>query len=95
MGIDWKLTSGRIKGNHPTIMESTTGVVACGHSWCTGGCGLPALVLNSDGRELRVYGAMVACGPVFQSWRVKWTGKKVPVTLGGLSEKLALGRIWM
>lgn len=51
----------------------------CGDSWCTGECGLPAAVLADigDGRgERKMYSSMTACGPVMQSWRVKWTGER-------------------
>lgn len=53
----------------------------CGESWCSGSCGLPALVLKvqHNGREveLKTHSNMVAYGPVFQLFRVQWTGEKV------------------
>lgn len=49
----------------------------CGDSWCTGQCGLPALVLDVKGRELKCHSSVVACGPVWQHFRNKWTGEKV------------------
>jgi hypothetical protein len=89
----WKLESG-YRGKHPTITESTTSVVACGDSWCDGSCGLPALVLEYRGKELKAYGCMVAIGSVFQTWRVVWKGEKVPCTLKDLSAEQAVKRFW-
>ncbi len=54
---------------HPTV--TVDGVEGCGHSWCTGDCGLPALVAV-DGQK--VYGSMVAVGKVLQPFRVEWSG---------------------
>ena len=54
----------------------------CGESWCTGSCGLPALVLNhpDDPRvEMKGYSRMVACGCMMQKWRVRWNGAKEQV----------------
>lgn len=55
----------------------------CGDSWCSGTCGLPALVLNRDttegAREYKAYSSMTACGPVMQLWRLKWEGPKVEI----------------
>lgn len=45
----------------------------CGDSWCTGSCGLPALVVEG----LKVHSNMVACGRVLQSFRVEWVGEKI------------------
>jgi hypothetical protein len=81
---------------HATITESTTQIVACGESWCDGRCGLPALVLQtSTGKELRAFGPMVACGPVFGRFRIPWTGEKRAVSLGSVTEEEALKRFWM
>lgn len=55
----------------------------CADSWCTGACGLPALVLKYEGSrtekptEFKAHGVMVACGPVWQPFRVQWKGEKV------------------
>jgi hypothetical protein len=81
--------------DHPTITESTTGVVACGDSWCDGRCGLPALTLTVDDKEFRAFGAMVAFGPVFQSFRLPWKGDKVAVTLDETPTAVLLKRFWM
>jgi hypothetical protein len=56
----------------------------CDHSWCTGKCGLPALVMPPTTaavslRERKAYSSMVACGAMMQAWRVEWTGEKVEV----------------
>ncbi len=91
---DWILVPG-FQDDHPTIEESTTGVLACGDSWCTGKCGLPALILDNNGRELKVYGAMTAIGPVVQAWRVEWAGKKVHVSLGNSTMDSVLNKFWM
>jgi hypothetical protein len=98
--MNWKLTSGHLSReghlDHPTITESTTGVVACGFSWCNGSCGLPALVLLREGKsELRAFGSMVAMGPVFQEFRIPWRGAKVSITLGDESVEVLLKRFWM
>jgi hypothetical protein len=66
---------------HPTVLvEWTAGVEEefCGDSWCTGTCGLPAAILEATPscRELKLHSNMVAAGPLMQSWRVTWTGKK-------------------
>lgn len=57
------------------------GKTYCADTWCTGKCGLPALTLlltNIDGiNDLKAHGSAVACGPVWQRFRVKWTGEKV------------------
>lgn len=92
---DWKLMSKKSADGHPLIMESTTETVACGYSWCTGSCGFPAFILEIQGKTLKAYGSMVACGLVFQSWRVEWVGKTIPVTLGDMSIEKALKRLWV
>jgi hypothetical protein len=51
----------------------------CGDSWCTGQCGLPALVMPHIDGEWKAYSAMTACGPVMQPWRVQWLGEKVEI----------------
>ena len=56
----------------------------CGDNWCTGKCGLPALVISAepcdgDGLFWKASGSQVACGPVMQSMRVQWDGEKVEV----------------
>lgn len=57
----------------------------CGESWCRGDCGLPALVLIDEGRGLayKAYSAMTACGPVWQPFRVQWTGECLPTPFVG------------
>ncbi len=95
----WHLVDGpgrnRAGAWHPTVIESTTGVEACGYSWCSGACGHPALVLRTArGEELKAYGSMVACGAVFQSWRVEWQGAKVTVTPCGVDEERLLRMMW-
>lgn len=91
----WGLRTGRSEAGHPTVTEFTTGIVGCGDSWCHGQCGLPAFVLQTSyGKELRAFGSMVAFGPVFQDFRISWTGSKVAVTLGSTSEAEALKRVW-
>ncbi len=92
--MSWKLRAG-VQNKHNTITESTTGVVACGESWCSGSCGLPALVLSYQEREFKAYGEMVACGPVFQPWRVTWAGAKIPVSLGDMPPAAAIKRMWI
>jgi hypothetical protein len=63
--------------NHPLLMSSQTGDNKfCADSWCDGGCGYPALVCMVQGRERKAYGSMVACGAVWQPFRLKWTGQK-------------------
>jgi hypothetical protein len=97
--MKWGLISGHVPReghlDHPTITESTSGVVACGFSWCNGSCGLPALVLEHNGKELRAFGSMVAMGPVFQDFRIPWRGAKVPITMGDESVDVLLKRFWM
>lgn len=69
-------------GWHPTIKTSKHGDQHfCGYSWCSGKCGLPALVIPADGErpEYKVMGSMVAYGAAAQPWRVKWEGQKVEV----------------
>ena len=92
--LKWGITAGW-QDRHPTVTESTTGLVACGQSWCKGDCGLPALVLNDGEVERKVYGQMVAHGYVFQPWRVSWEGERIAVTLGETSVHDALGKIWV
>jgi len=96
--MKWGLKSGRTQVDtkfHATITESTSGVVACGESWCSGQCGLPALVMMRNGKELRAFGSMVAMGPVFQAFRLAWTGTKTPIMLGDESAESLLKRFWM
>jgi hypothetical protein len=101
MTMTWKLKAGYTADQHPadkhpTITESTSGVVACGDSWCDGRCDLPALVLSTTDEELRVFGSMVACGLVFQVFRRSWQGKKVEVTLSAdVSIDRALKLYWL
>ncbi len=92
--MNWNLHAGKRDG-HPTITESTTGVVACGDSWCDGTCGLPALVLKDNGQELRAFGSMVACGSVFQNFRHPWNGTKIEVSLGDMKTRDVLKRFWL
>ena len=72
--------------NHPVMpveFEEGVKVYVCGDSWCTGFCELPALTMEwFDGektRKLKAYGDMTASGPVWQAWRVEWTGKTLPL----------------
>lgn len=60
----------------------------CGDNWCTGECGLPALMLlqrvdgaPSDFKPVprKASGSQVACGQAFQSLRVEWVGEVVEV----------------
>lgn len=63
---------------HPTVEELASGVVGCGDSWCDGEkCGMPALTYK--GR--RVFGAMVAVGPVLQRFRYEWKGSTHEISL--------------
>lgn len=75
-----KVSSGEIQLDgchwHPTV--TVDGVQGCGHSWCSGGCGLPAL-MSFDGTQ-KVYGTMVACGRVLQPWRLEWEGAKIALS---------------
>lgn len=67
----------------------------CGESWCDGRCGLPALVLNhSTEGEFKAHSNMVACGPVWQRFRVAWQGNKVPVDMSGLDPDNTLQMMW-
>jgi hypothetical protein len=96
----WTLKSSHVElpdtgGSHPTITESTTGTVACGCSGCDGRCGLPALTLTYRGEEFRAFGVMVACGMVFQPFRVPWQGEKIAVRLPeDMSPSQAMDRYW-
>lgn len=68
------------EGAHPVIViidDDGTRYVGCGQTWDTGGCGHAALVVMVEGQEHRVYGSMVAHGPVVQPFRVVWAGTKV------------------
>jgi hypothetical protein len=53
----------------------------CGESWCTGACGLPALVIPAGDAapEMKAYSDMTACGPTMQAWRVTWRGTKAEI----------------
>ncbi len=57
----------------------------CGDSWCRGSCGFPALVHVTEIDHvhgplvLKAHSAMVACGPVWQPFRVKWVGDCEPL----------------
>lgn len=65
-------------------------VVFCGDNWCTGTCGLPALVI--PGTEPRkASGSQVAMGQAFQSLRVKWKGPIVEVPV---EHRKDLGSRW-
>jgi len=59
---------------HPTTVLSVRGknVLLCGHTWCSGACGLPQARTPSG---QRVSGSMTACGPVLQDPRCKWNGE--------------------
>lgn len=72
------------QGHHPDLSvqfeADKAPIMCCGDSWCGGRCGLPALVMPDEhGVELKAYSDMTACGPLMQSWRLKWTGPKVEV----------------
>lgn len=65
-----------------TWVEAAEPVKFCGASWCSGRCGLPALVIPpcSDWpRGAKAYSDMVACGSMMQGWRVTWTGEMVEI----------------
>lgn len=63
-----------------TWTEGATPEVYCGDNWCTGGCGLAALVMPGfHGGTLKVSGSQVACGMLMQALRVEWTGPRVDV----------------
>lgn len=47
----------------------------CGYTWCCGECGLPALVIEKDGRKWKAHGTMAACGPVMNTLYGGWDGK--------------------
>ena len=55
------------RDRHPTTLlsydEDDNAIEICGDSWCSGECGLPAAVIPGE-PELRLFGAMTACGPV-------------------------------
>ena len=56
----------------------------CGDNWCTGKCGLPALIIpwsSAGGRNYwaKASGSQVACGALMQGRRVEWTGATVEV----------------
>lgn len=69
--------------SHPIMVVSfdDTHTKCCAHSWCTGGCSYPAAVIVGGiaNKEHKLYGSMVACGSVVQSWRGEWTGEKLVV----------------
>jgi hypothetical protein len=75
--------------DHPSLSFSLDGGKTwderrfCGQSWCDGRCGLPALVLLVEHQNhthvLKAHSSMVACGPVWQSFRVGWIGDNIPV----------------
>lgn len=93
----WSLRASEIEGTvdgwHPTIIESTTGLVACGMSGCSGSCGLPGLVLDHEGQRYRAHGVMVATGLVFRPISPRWTGEMRHVTATESAEDL-LRRLW-
>lgn len=68
-------------GDHLAIRTSWSDSLFCGESWCSGDCGLPALVLPAthERSERKAHSNMVAHGPVVQMWRVPWTGARVTV----------------
>ena len=65
------------RGNHAVVVYRAAPY--CGESWCEGRCGIPALVVPSEGvrAERRIFGGMVACGPAAQPFRLPWVGDKV------------------
>ncbi len=95
-----KTTHDEAKPLHPNLIFSVDDGTTwdprtfCGSSWCAGQCGMPALVLNwtdtkgydTKGKtfEFKAHSSMVACGPVFQRFRVAWNGEKtdLPATAG-------------
>ena len=83
-----------VPSGHSIVVESTTGIVACGDSWCRGGCGLPALVVEYEGNQARAFGSQVACGPVLQGFRGRWDGERVHATLGETSLDDAFRLMW-
>lgn len=63
-----------------TYKEGEQPVEVCGYTWCEGGCGHPALIIPLDEEpHYKCHGDMVAFGPTFQRFRVKWTGPTVEV----------------
>lgn len=86
--------------NSPPVLVVQWGVESsperyCGGSTCKGGCGLPALVLQAHGREWKAYSSVVAHGPVWQPWRVTWTGAKVEVPAEYAAAESTLRRTWI
>jgi hypothetical protein len=65
----------------------------CGFSWCDGRCEQPALTATLDGKELRVFGSMVAIGSVLQEFRLPWVGTKLPLPAAA-AEHLR-GKLWL
>lgn len=65
---------------HPVLEVTYQGTETnryCGDSWCSGKCGLPALVtFDNEGNEMKAHSNMVSVGRVFQLFRVPWTGGK-------------------
>jgi len=77
------------------MIEVSTGRHICPSTWCSGTCGLPALVVHYKGYEYKAHGSQVACGPVFQSFRCKeWTGDKVEMDMSNTNVEDVLKRMW-
>lgn len=77
------------------MLEVSSGRHVCPDTWCSGKCGLPALVLKYREHEYKAHGSQVACGPVFQSFRVKaWTGEKIEADLSQCTAEGLLKRTW-
>jgi hypothetical protein len=79
----------KIDGIHSEVavtwVEGGKEEIFCGDNWCTGGCGLPALIIpwpptpHDADRFSKASGSQVACGPLMQPKMVKWKGKRVLV----------------
>lgn len=78
-----------IDGTHSEVAvtweEGGKEEIFCGDNWCTGWCGLPALIIpwphspHDADRFSKASGNQVACGRLMQPTMVKWKGKRVLV----------------
>lgn len=86
--VDRTVTTQLLSYRHQSMVVSYDGGETylpqplCAESWCHGDCGFPALAMklsdpHSGERELKAHGVMVACGSVFQEFRVGWNGEKI------------------